>query len=187
MSTKQKIMRSAAALFVERGVAESTTRLIAEKAGFAEGTIYRHFESKEALAWQIFEQQHRDLARALQSTVDQEDGLFNQVQAMVRCFYTLADEDWLLFSYYLSMQHVYVRVIDTEESTPYSVILAVVQSAIDQKVIRQRDANVLASLAMGAVQQLAINKIYGRYQGALLEHVEDVVQAIWFILSEGKG
>lgn len=48
-STRAAILDAALDLFVERGFHGTAVPLVAERAGIAAGTIYRHFESKEAL------------------------------------------------------------------------------------------------------------------------------------------
>ncbi len=52
--TRQKLLRAALELFTGEGFLASTTPLIAERAGVAEGTIYRHFTSKEHLLNEVF-------------------------------------------------------------------------------------------------------------------------------------
>jgi AcrR family transcriptional regulator len=47
--TRAQIVRSAREIIAERGLAAATTRAIAERAGCAEGTLYRHFPDKRAL------------------------------------------------------------------------------------------------------------------------------------------
>lgn len=47
-------MRAALELFTSRGYHETTTPLIAARAGVAEGTIYRHFASKDELLNEIY-------------------------------------------------------------------------------------------------------------------------------------
>lgn len=47
--TRDRILETARALFAERGFDGATIGAIARLAGIAEGTIYRHFESKEDL------------------------------------------------------------------------------------------------------------------------------------------
>ena len=48
-NTRTAILDAALDLFVERGFHGTAVPLVAERAGIAAGTIYRHFESKEAL------------------------------------------------------------------------------------------------------------------------------------------
>lgn len=52
--TRQKLLRAALELFTNEGFLASTTPLIAERAGVAEGTIYRHFTSKEHLLNEVY-------------------------------------------------------------------------------------------------------------------------------------
>src|SRR2546427_8167861 len=47
--TRQRLIRAAFELFTTRGYHDTTTAQIAKKAGIAEGTIYRHFASKQQL------------------------------------------------------------------------------------------------------------------------------------------
>ncbi len=54
MDTKDVLMKAAAELMLEVGYNAMTTAAVAKKAGVAEGTIYRHFPSKEALAGAVF-------------------------------------------------------------------------------------------------------------------------------------
>ena len=49
IQTKEKIITSARKLFSEKGFKGATTAAIAKSAGISEGTIYRHFSSKEEL------------------------------------------------------------------------------------------------------------------------------------------
>lgn len=52
--TRDRLARAALDLFTTRGYHETTTPLIAARAGVAEGTIYRHFPSKEDLLNEVF-------------------------------------------------------------------------------------------------------------------------------------
>jgi AcrR family transcriptional regulator len=52
--TRDRLVRAALELFTTRGYHETTTPLIAARAGVAEGTIYRHFASKDELLNEIY-------------------------------------------------------------------------------------------------------------------------------------
>jgi AcrR family transcriptional regulator len=52
--TRERLVRAALELFTTEGYHASTTPMIAARADIAEGTIYRHFESKEQLLNEIY-------------------------------------------------------------------------------------------------------------------------------------
>ena len=46
---RDAILRTAARLFAERGFSNTPTILLAQEAGVAEGTIFRHFKTKDEI------------------------------------------------------------------------------------------------------------------------------------------
>lgn len=52
--TRQRLIRAALELFTSRGYHDTTTAEIAKKAGVAEGTIYRHFRSKQQFLNELY-------------------------------------------------------------------------------------------------------------------------------------
>jgi AcrR family transcriptional regulator len=65
---KQAILRAAMRLFIEKGLSATSIRDLSEVTGFTNPALYRHFESKEALARYLFEASylriHVELAEA---------------------------------------------------------------------------------------------------------------------------
>ena len=53
-NTRERLIRAALELFTTQGYHASTTPQVARKAGVAEGTIYRHFTSKQQLLNEIY-------------------------------------------------------------------------------------------------------------------------------------
>jgi AcrR family transcriptional regulator len=62
---RQAILDAALELFAERGFHGTAVPLVAERAGVGAGTLYRYFESKEALVNELFQFWKQQLGRAL--------------------------------------------------------------------------------------------------------------------------
>jgi AcrR family transcriptional regulator len=57
--TRERLLEAARELFTSTGYHETTTPILASRAGVAEGTIYRHFPSKRALLNAAFQETQR--------------------------------------------------------------------------------------------------------------------------------
>ena len=181
--TKARVERAALTLFVARGVTETTTREIAMAASIAEGTIYRHFPSKEQLALDLFLRHHRALAEALAGVARQAQGLRAQIDAIVRCYCEWADDDWTLFAYHLLTQHMFLAMVPEGTPNPVDVLRQVIVQAMTAGEIPSRDADLAAAAAIGTVMQPATYKLYGRFEGPLSAHANFFAEAAWAVLS----
>ena len=72
--TRQRLIRAALELFATRGYHDTTTAQIAKKAGVAEGTIYRHFASKQQLANELYRAAQRWASKVVRDTAKAVDG-----------------------------------------------------------------------------------------------------------------
>ena len=64
-SKSEAILRAALELFVERGFHGTPVPLVAERAGVGAGTIYRSFESKEALVNALYQRWKQAIAKKI--------------------------------------------------------------------------------------------------------------------------
>lgn len=64
--TRQRLIRTALELFTTVGYHDTTTAQIAKKAGIAEGTIYRHFASKQQLLNELYRAAQRWATKVVQ-------------------------------------------------------------------------------------------------------------------------
>jgi AcrR family transcriptional regulator len=180
--TKHRISRAALDLFITKGVTETTTREIAQAADVAEGSIYRHFESKEALAWELFRNHFQHLTLSLEAAQRPHDTLRDKAEAIVRTWCRLAEEDWSLFTYYLLVQHRHLaRVAD--EDNPVQVLRRVIADAMDRGEIPRRDVETITAMALGVVMQPAIHRIYTGQGSNLSDNADLFVQAVWTVLT----
>lgn len=72
--TRQRLIRAALELFTTRGYHDTTTAQIAKKAGVAEGTIYRHFASKQQLVNELYRAAQRWAGKVVHDTAKAADG-----------------------------------------------------------------------------------------------------------------
>ena len=78
--TRQRLIRAALELFTTRGYHDTTTAQIAKKAGIAEGTIYRHFASKQQLVNELYRAAQRWAANVVQEAARNPDAATARAQ-----------------------------------------------------------------------------------------------------------
>jgi AcrR family transcriptional regulator len=71
--TRERLLRSAQELIEEGGYAAAPVAAIAERAGVAAGTLYRHFESKQELFVEVFRTVCAREERAMRAAAQQID------------------------------------------------------------------------------------------------------------------
>ena len=168
---KARIERAAVRLFASLGVDGVTTKMIARDAAVSEGAIYRHYESKEALAQAIFFTIHRRLAQAITEIDEREDGIAQITKAIVSAYCAQADSDWDLFVFHLLNTHRFLprRPEDRieAETNPVELVEAIIERELSAGELSGDDARLKAAMALGVVLQAALHKVYGRITGKL--------------------
>jgi AcrR family transcriptional regulator len=181
--TKNLIARSALELFVAKGITETTIREIATAAGIAEGALYRHFESKEHLAWELFSTNYLDFARELDRLQEKYDTLQDKLAAMIRQFCAFFDRDPVLFSYLLLAQHAQLKKVTPEMVTAVTVLQKVIAQGMARREVPEMDVELAAAMVLGVVLQVAVFRAYGRINQDLSHLSETLVDACWQVLN----
>jgi AcrR family transcriptional regulator len=170
--TKHRIARAALDLFVQDGFDAATTRQIAGRCNLSEGAIYRHYASKDDIARELFLSIHTRLTALVPEAAAREVGLHNQVNAVIKAYCAVADEDWTLYSFHLLQLHRFLGYWNDADGDPVSAVATIVQSAIDTGELPKGNAELLAGMALGVVTQVAQNKAYGRLSGPLSQYAD---------------
>jgi AcrR family transcriptional regulator len=166
-ATKARISRTALGLFVEKGVAETTVRDIAAAAKVAEGTLYRHFAGKDDLAWELFATNFAAFAGDLDRCQKEKNSLAEKMAVMVEHFCSFFDQDPVLFSYLLLVQHDFLKRVPPDMPNPVDLVHQVIWRAMIAGELPRGDAALAAAMVMGIVLQSAVFKIYGRITSPL--------------------
>ena len=177
--TKERIERAAIALFVKKGVAETTVRDVAQAVDISEGALYRHFVGKDELVWELFERHYVAFAGRLQALADNGTTAREKLSAMIRGFTRAHDDDPTLFNFLLFVQHGQLSKLASDTPTPVTVMHTVLSAAIAAGEIPAQDADLASALVMGIVLQPMTFAAYGRLPQAQVPNAGRLIAAAW--------
>ena len=182
-ATRRRLRSAALELFVEQGEAETTTRDLAKKAGIAEGTIYRHFESKDELVRDLFQDHYfRFGAELNRIQAETPGGIDAKLRAMIEFMCRLYDEEPTLYRFLLLVQHTALPNIRTAPTSPAVIFRALIARAIEQGEIPEQDRGLAASMVVGTIIQPALSLIYGSLAGTMCDFAPAVASACGALL-----
>jgi AcrR family transcriptional regulator len=183
-NARPKIERAALQLFVEEGVDAATTRSIAEQAGVSEGALYRHYKGKDEMALALFMETHNRLGTMMAEAFEQGGALEERVRRVVTAYCSLADEDWLLFSFHLLSMHRYLPHDIRRDDDPVSITERLIRGLMKEGEIPEGDPALLAAMSLGVMTQAGQNKAYSRLPGPFSAHIPAFTRAIIAILKQ---
>jgi len=186
-NTRQRIEAAALRLFVEKGVAATSIRDIAEAVGLSDGALYRHFPGKDALVWQLFAGAFEGFARELRRLSGDARGTRAKTAAMVQGFCALFDADSLLFRFLLLVQHGQLERVHSRMANPIEVVRAVVAEGMKRGEIPAGDPDLAAAMVMGIILQTATFRVYGRIRRPLGAVAPTLARACWKVLRLEQG
>jgi len=149
VNKKGTIAETALKLFVERGIRGTTTKEIAERAGIAEGTIYRHYRSKEDLALQLFAGKMGSLLRHLTEAAMKGENPPDQLANVIEAFFTYARHDPISYAYVMGAHQSEFPRLPKEMRKPKDVFVDIVRAGMEKGYFRQMDTELAAALAIG--------------------------------------
>jgi len=151
--TRLRLLKVASVLYAERGVAGTTTAVLAARAGVAEGTIYRHFPGKEGLYRAAVEQADRWLLGVVR-TADGAGG-----DGVERCLGRIAQ-----------------RMVETARREPGVVRLAL---APRDDALLDAATRLSAGEAVAALHQVMVK---GKQEGRVRPGAVELWAALWLHL-----
>lgn len=175
--TRKKIHSAALSLFVDRGVKGTSVRDLTSAAGIAEGTLYRHYSSKDELVSDLFAINYTSFARRLQVLCQGVSDFGARADAIVAEVCRFYDEDPILFRFLLLVQHQGLPRMKDGPDNPFSVVERMMEEAIRNEEIGIADATLATSMLFGLILQPATAAVYGRLASPLSSHARDIASA----------
>jgi AcrR family transcriptional regulator len=164
---RAKVERAAIVLFAANGIDGVSIGDIAAAAGVSQGALYRHYPSKEELAWTLFSTAYLRTGAELVEIRARYGNFSARVSAMVEHFCALYDRDAALFRFMLIAQHGFLPRIRPEQRTPVDAVADIIGDGVRAGEVAPLDPLAAAAAIMGIVLQTAVFHIYARLQGPL--------------------
>lgn len=150
--TEAKILKAAQRLFARRGYGGTTTRDLAQAAGVAEGTLFRHFESKKAILVRVATDGWVELLTDLLTELSEMANYKAIGQVMQHRMNNLPHNTDLMRVCFMEAQF-YPELREQVQGEVVTKILDVTeaffQTAIDRGIYRKMDPRVVARIFLG--------------------------------------
>jgi AcrR family transcriptional regulator len=150
--TRTRILQAAQRLFAARGFEGTTTRDLAQTAGVAEGTLFRHFDNKKAILVEVATSGWVDILTDLLTELSEMGSYKAIAQVMRRRMWNLQKNADIMRVCFMEVQfhpdlrdRIQTEVIDKMTE----VAEAFFQTAIDKGIYRQMDAKLGAKVFLG--------------------------------------
>lgn len=177
--TRERLERCALILFVEKGIHATTIKDIATHAGIAEGTLYRHFTSKEELAEFLFLRAHERIAVQVKKESERFLTLKEKLNYMVHFFCEKYDEDPIVFNYLLLAQHHQMPILKQADYSAHAQLLLIIKDAIKKKELAKHDPEFYVAIILGIIFQAALSRFYGRITTKMKDDAQELVATVY--------
>lgn len=145
-------MDAALLLFAERGYDGTTVPMIADTAVVGAGTIYRYFESKEALVNELFNECVQRFTDSVKRNYPYSDSIRAQFTHIFNGMVRFAKED--IHALYFIDTHSEARYLDPQSREAFQQLLdffhSYVNSGKEQGLIRPLPSDALIAIVFGA-------------------------------------
>ena len=145
--------------------------------------MFRHFKSKEELAWHLFHENLEIFMKHLEGSVAGLSTAKGKIRAMVEAGYSLYETNPVLCTFLLLTEHSAARRMPEDYKTPINLILAVIEEGQKKGEIRAMDPSLAAALIFGAIIRVPVFKHAGHITGDLRGKVEEVTNTCFKMIA----
>lgn len=165
---KQVILEAAARLFAERGFENTPTMLIAQEAGVAEGTIFRHFKTKDEIFLTLLHEVNAMFLQNLMLVASEGEKLngLGAVQHFARSFCLSMQQNRIAFALLFRDAPNYFVGKGGEVHILVSSLYAAFSDYLERNLQRgQQDGSVIENIHVKAASTLMVCTLIGFLRG----------------------
>jgi AcrR family transcriptional regulator len=182
-ATKARLLRAAIVIAAGEGMAAATTAAIAQEAGVAEGTLYRHFDSKDDLLIAAYRQMKHDVfilvAERIDATLPPPERLKTTWKGMFLAY--RADRDAFVFGQRFSESALADREGGEAHRAVSKIVADMRRAGVASGDFKNLPVELLAtSFFFGPLTYMVKSEIKGRrWTEAELDAAADSILAAW--------
>ncbi len=151
-TTREKILKVAQKLFARNGYDGTTTKQLADKAGIAEGTLFRHFTNKKAILVEVATQGWIDLLTDLLTELSEMASYEAISHVMYKRMLRLGDNYDMMRVCFMEVQFhqdLRERIQSEVIEKMTDVAEAFFQTAMERGIYRRMNPRVIAQVFLG--------------------------------------
>jgi AcrR family transcriptional regulator len=178
---KAKILVAALRLFVRDGVCETSIRDIAKASGFTNPALFKHFESKDALAEFLFERCYLELFHLVNRAIKVGPGFVVRQRAVLEAVVGLLDRDADTVLYVTDqLRHFWPKMpAEVQKHTIIGEVRKMLEDGRREGVVTKKvEIALLTSAWLGTVQQFARERYFDREGGVFRRPAKEVVAGL---------
>ena len=180
---RTEILNQAEKIFSAKGFYNSTVAEIANASGFAIGTLYQFFESKERLYAAVLTEKLGMMYAGIQKAVEEEPDLLKKIEVLVTSQFRFVENNTEFCSIfirgdYLSLSEgsMALRQRMIKDYTVYaSFVEGVMQKGIRAGVLKKMDPRLMAEALMGIINSYASKWLIAAERTSLTGNIQPVV------------
>ena len=181
----ENIENTAMRLFGEMGIKEVTIKEISVHANCSEGALYRHYKSKDEMAWLLYKREVENFGSLLREIYDSKESMDKKLYNAIEFFYNFFDKEPIKFNFILLSQHNFPRelVVD-QELNPFNLLYEFLNDGVNSGIFKVKDLNLSVALIYGLIVQPPMFKATNRLEGKMKNKTKMVYETCIRVLTQ---
>ncbi len=180
----ESIEKTAIQLFASYGIKQVTIKEIASKSKCSEGALYRHYKSKEEMAWELYKREVEIFGKKLRNILNCGLAFPDKLGSAVELFYKLFDEDQTKFSFILLSKYNFSKSRKIDPGlNPFNLVTDLIKIAVKRNEINIDNPELYSAMILGLVLQPPTFVVSKRIKGKIGNAADAVTRSCLKVLN----
>ncbi|MEE9215180.1 MAG: TetR/AcrR family transcriptional regulator [Thermodesulfobacteriota bacterium] len=180
----ESIEKTAIQLFASYGIKQVTIKEIASKSKCSEGALYRHYKSKEEMAWELYKREVEIFGKKLRNILNCGLAFPDKLGSAVELFYKLFDEDQTKFSFILLSKYNFSKSRKIDPGlNPFDLVTDLIKIAVKRNEINIDNPELYSAMILGLVLQPPTFVVSKRIKGKIGNTADAVTRSCLKVLN----